>query len=209
MREAIRALRAAAFDAAPRDGRFRVLVLGGSQGARVFSDILPAAAAGLPDALRARISIAQQARAEDADRARAAYAAAGVEAEVAPFFADVARRIAASQLVVCRSGASTCAELACIGRPALLVPYPHAMDDHQSANARALERAGGAWVVPQDTLRPDALAARIAAWMDDPAPLAAAAAAMAAEGRPGAASLLADEVEALAASRGAAEEKAA
>jgi len=209
VREPIRALRAAPYDAAPRDGRFRLLVLGGSQGARVFSDLVPVAAAALPGRLRARIAIAQQARAEDAERARAAYLAAGVEAEVAPFFADVGHRIAASQLVLCRSGASTCAELACIGRPALLVPYPHAMDDHQSANARALERAGGAWMAPRDGLRPADLAARLAAWMDDPAQLAAAAAAMAAAGRPDAAERLADDVEALAATRGDGQEKAA
>ncbi|MFM8991993.1 MAG: UDP-N-acetylglucosamine--N-acetylmuramyl-(pentapeptide) pyrophosphoryl-undecaprenol N-acetylglucosamine transferase [Alphaproteobacteria bacterium] len=207
VRDAIRALHGAPYDAAPRDGRFRLLVLGGSQGARVFSDLVPAAAAALPGDLRARIAITQQARSEDVDRAHAAYLAAGVEAEVAPFFADVGQRMAGSQLVACRSGASTCAELACIGRPALLVPFPHAMDDHQAANARA---RGAQSVLARDPCAarvPER--ARIAEWMADPAPLAAAAAAMAAAGRPDAAERLADEVDALAATRGAGQEKAA
>ena len=129
--------------------RIRLLVLGGSLGARVFSDIVPAALRALPDSLRARIVVVQQTRPEDIERVRAAYAADGIAAELSPFFPDVAARLAAAHLVIARAGASTVAELAVAGRPSILVPLPGAIDDHQSANARALAQAGGAWVVPQ------------------------------------------------------------
>ena len=137
---------------APPTGTLRLLVLGGSLGARVFSDVVPPALAALPEALRARLAVAQQCRAEDLDRVRAAYAAAGIAAELATFFPDVAEQLAAAHLVIARAGASTVAELAVAGRPAILVPLPGAIDDHQTANARALAEAGGAWVMPQPRL---------------------------------------------------------
>lgn len=197
VRPAIRVLRDVPYLTEDRDGRFAVLVTGGSQGARSFSDVVPAAVAALDPALRARLRIVHQARPEDADRARAAYAAAGADAEVAPFFADIGVRIAASQLAICRAGASTCAELACIGRPALFVPYALATDDHQTANARALTAAGGGWTMAQRDFSAATLAARLAAWMNAPAELAAAAAAMRAAGRPDAAEALAEATIAL------------
>ena len=132
--------------------RFRVLVLGGSQGARVFSDVVPAALALLPADLRARLDLAQQCRPEDLDRVRAAYAALGCEVELASFFTDVPARMAAIDLLVSRSGASTVAEVLALGRPSLLVPYLHAADDHQTANAKALAEAGAAILVPQPEL---------------------------------------------------------
>ena len=131
---------------------FRFLVFGGSQGAQFFSDAVPAAIELLPEAQRERLMITQQARAEDVARVKAAYAALGVEAQVSPFFTDMAARIAAAHLVMSRSGASTVSEIAVIGRPALLVPYPHALDHDQAANAGALAAAGGAELHLQSTL---------------------------------------------------------
>jgi UDP-N-acetylglucosamine--N-acetylmuramyl-(pentapeptide) pyrophosphoryl-undecaprenol N-acetylglucosamine transferase len=116
----------------------RLLVLGGALGARVLSTVVPPALAGLPAALRARLSVVQQCREADLAAVRAVYAAAGIAAELAPFFADVAARLAGAHLLISRAGASSVAEIAAIGRPAVLVPLPGAIDDHQSANARAL-----------------------------------------------------------------------
>lgn len=180
----------------PATERIRLLVLGGSLGARVFSDVVPAALRLLPAALRARLSVVQQTRPEDQERVRAAYAADGIAAELSPFFADVAARLAAAHLVIARAGASTVAELAVAGRPSILVPLPGAIDDHQSANARALAEAGGAWVVPQPRFTPASLAERLGALLTDPVRLAAAAAAAGRHARAGAAASLADLVEA-------------
>jgi UDP-N-acetylglucosamine--N-acetylmuramyl-(pentapeptide) pyrophosphoryl-undecaprenol N-acetylglucosamine transferase len=177
---------------------FRLLVFGGSQGAQFFSDAVPAAIGLLPDARRKRLAITQQARADDLARVKAGYAALGVEAEVSPFFTDMAARMAAAHLVMSRSGASTVSEIAVIGRPALLVPYPHALDHDQAANAAALAGAGGAEVHPQSTLSPDRIAALIGALMDDPERLAEMAAAAKSAGKPNAARLLADLTEAIA-----------
>lgn len=192
---------AAQLPAAGRD-RFRVLVLGGSQGARVFGDVVPPALARLPAPQRARLELAQQCRPEDLDRVRAAYGGQGLDVELAPFFADVAARMAAADLVVTRSGASTVAELLALGRPALLVPYPHAADDHQTANAAALAAGGAALVVPQPDFTPETLAGTLERLMRDPGELAAMAAAARALARPDAAERLADAVLTLAAARG-------
>ena len=140
----------------------------------------------------------QQARAEDLDAVRQAHRASGVAAELAPFFADMPERLARAHLVISRAGASTVAELALIGRPAILVPYLHAADDHQTANARALAKAGGAWVMPQASFTAAALAEMLTALMAAPERLARAAAAAAAQGRPDAARALADLVAACA-----------
>jgi len=139
-------------------GPLNLLVFGGSQGARVMSDIVPAACALLAPELRARLAIVQQAREEDLARVRDAYAQSGIAAEVAPFFADLPARMAAAHLVIARSGASTVAELAAIGRPALLVPLPNALDQDQATNARSLEAIGGAHVLPQAQFTPERLA---------------------------------------------------
>jgi UDP-N-acetylglucosamine--N-acetylmuramyl-(pentapeptide) pyrophosphoryl-undecaprenol N-acetylglucosamine transferase len=176
--------------------RIRLLVLGGSLGARVFSDVVPQAVLALPETLRARISVVQQARAEDVDRVRAAYAGAGIAAEISPFFPDVAARLVAAHLVIARAGASTVAELAVVGRPAILVPLPNAIDDHQSANARALVATGGAWVMPQARFTPALLAERLGELLGDPVGLTAAAVAARTQSRADAAARLADLVEA-------------
>lgn len=173
---------------------FHILILGGSQGARVLSDVIPAALAKLPEHLRKRLRITQQARAEDIETVRRTYAASGIAAELAAFFDDVPPRFARAHLVISRSGASTVAEIAMVGRPAILVPYLHATDDHQTANARALEAAGGAWVIPQIAFAPETLAEKLVAFMNVPESLAHAAAAARGLGRPDAASDLADLV---------------
>jgi UDP-N-acetylglucosamine--N-acetylmuramyl-(pentapeptide) pyrophosphoryl-undecaprenol N-acetylglucosamine transferase len=160
------------------DGPLRILIFGGSQGARVMADIVPPAIELLPMAVRARLTITQQAREEDIARVRSAYERFGVAAEVEPFFRDLPARIAASHLVISRSGASTVAELAAIGRPAILVPLPHALDHDQRANAGMLERAGGAIMMEQTQFTPNRVAAeiaRLAAAPDQLAEMAAAA----------------------------------
>lgn len=186
---------------------FRLLVFGGSQGAQFFSDAIPAAIALLPEALRRRLSVVQQARAEDEDRVRAAYDKLGMTVEVSPFFNDMAARIADAHLVISRSGASTVSEIAVIGRPAIFVPYPHALDHDQAANAVALAVSGAAEVQPQPTLTPQRIADLISARMQDPQALADMAAAARSAGKPTAASLLADFVEAIASGQTAAQFK--
>jgi len=150
------------------DGQLRLLVFGGSQGARVMSEIVPPAIERLESALRARLSVVQQARAEDLDAVRATYARLGVSAECAPFFADLPAQIAAAHLIVSRSGASTVAEISAIGRPAILVPLPHALDQDQKANAGVLAAAGGAIMIEQGQFTPERLADEIAALAADP-----------------------------------------
>jgi UDP-N-acetylglucosamine--N-acetylmuramyl-(pentapeptide) pyrophosphoryl-undecaprenol N-acetylglucosamine transferase len=161
-----------AYAAPAGDGILHLLVFGGSQGAHVMAEIVPAAVARLPQNLRARLHVVQQARAEDLDSVRDAYAKLGVIAECAPFFADLPQRMAASHLIVSRSGASTVAELAAIGRPAILVPLPHALDQDQAANANALAAAGGAVHLTQRDFTAERLAAEIAALIGAPARLA-------------------------------------
>jgi UDP-N-acetylglucosamine--N-acetylmuramyl-(pentapeptide) pyrophosphoryl-undecaprenol N-acetylglucosamine transferase len=160
---------------APDADRFRVLVLGGSQGARIFSDVVPAAVAMLPKDLRARLDLAQQCRPEDLERVRSTYSALGCAVELASFFIDVPARMAAADLLISRSGASTVAEILTLGRPSLLVPYLYAADDHQTANARALADAGAAIVIPQADLTASRLAAELAGLMREPGRLAAMA----------------------------------
>ncbi|MDN2566890.1 undecaprenyldiphospho-muramoylpentapeptide beta-N-acetylglucosaminyltransferase [Aquibium sp. A9E412] len=176
----------------------RLLVFGGSQGAQFFSQALPAALALLPARERARLAVTQQARPEDETALRAAYAELGVAAEISPFFSDMARRMAEAHLVIARAGASTVSEIAVIGRPALLVPYPHALDHDQAANAAALAAAGGAEVHAQAMLTPERLAERLGTLINAPERLAAMAGAAQAAGRPQAAELLADLTEAIA-----------
>ncbi len=163
-------------------GAFRVLAFGGSQGARVMADIVPPAMELVPMAVRARLHVTQQAREEDLARVRAAYAHMGVPAEVEAFFSDLPRRMAASHIVVSRSGASTVAELAAIGRPAILVPLPHALDQDQRANAELLQKARGAIMFDQSRFTPDRLAAEIARLAAEPDKLAAMAAAARGQG---------------------------
>ncbi|MGG5889409.1 undecaprenyldiphospho-muramoylpentapeptide beta-N-acetylglucosaminyltransferase [Falsiroseomonas sp. HC035] len=196
VRPALAALAGQGF-AEPEDGVIRLLVLGGSLGARIFADVVPGAVALLPERLRQRLVVTQQTRAEDLPRVETAYREAGVPADLSPFFGDIAVRLAMAHLVVARAGASTVAELACAGRPSLLVPLPHAIDDHQTANGRSLERAGAAWIMPQPGFTPELLARQMTAMFSTPAVLAKAAAAAARLARPDAARRLADLVQGL------------
>ncbi len=182
----------AAAGPAPSDGRLRLLVLGGSQGARIFADLVPAAVALLDPALRARLAIAQQCRPEDLERTGAAYRAIGQPVELAAFFEDVPARMAAADLVLARAGASTVAELLALGRPAVLIPFPAAADDHQTANARVLERAGVALVLPQAGATPERCARFLAELLSDPERRRAMRAAAARLARPDAAARIAE-----------------
>lgn len=181
----------------PPADKIHLLILGGSLGARVFSDVVPQAVAALPEPLRGRIRITQQCRAEDIDRVRAAYLAAGIEASLSTFFTDIAERLGSAHLVIARAGASTIAELAVAGRPAILVALPSAIDDHQTANARALAASGAAWPMPQAGFTPASLTAQLLHRLADPAGLAAASNAARAQARADAADRLADLVEQL------------
>ncbi len=178
-------------------GEIRLLVFGGSQGARVMSDVVPAALARLPQELRSRLRVVQQARPEDIERVRSIYGQAGIAAELNAFFDDMPERIAASHLVIGRSGASTVSELAVIGRPSILVPLPHSLDNDQKANAEKLAEAGAAVMIEQKDFTEEALAARLGELFAEPALLANAARAAKAKGQPNAVRSLADLVEAL------------
>ena len=145
----------------PGDYPMSLVIIGGSQGARVLSDVVPAAVAALPEGLRQHLRIAQQARPEDLERVTAAYDEAGIPAEVEPFFDDVPRRFAEAQLVIARAGASTVADLTVIGRPSILVPYAAALRDEQTANARGLVEAGAAILIPERKFTPEVLAEQI------------------------------------------------
>jgi len=142
-------------------GPVEILIIGGSQGASIFGTAVPAALASLPLDLRSRLRVTQQCRKEGIEAARARYAEAGIQATLEPFLHDIPRRLAAAHLVICRAGASTTAELTSAGRPAILVPYPHAIDDHQTTNAARLCDSGGAWMIPNRDFTPDVLAARL------------------------------------------------
>ncbi len=197
VRPALAALAGQGYAAPAEEGVIRLLVLGGSLGARVFSDVVPAAVALLPEALRTRLVVTQQTRAEDLPRVEAAYREAGVPADLSPFFGDIATRLGLAHLVVARAGASTVAELACAGRPSVLVPLPSAIDDHQTGNARALDAAGAARLMKQAEFTPETLSRYLLTMFQTPAVLARAAAAAARLARPDAARRLADLVQGL------------
>ncbi|AWD20934.1 UDP-N-acetylglucosamine--N-acetylmuramyl-(pentapeptide) pyrophosphoryl-undecaprenol N-acetylglucosamine transferase [Fuscovulum blasticum] len=190
--------RAAAPYIPPGDYPMSVVVIGGSQGARILSDVVPAAFALLSDTLRANLRVAHQARDEDAERAAAAYAAAGIHAEIAPFFTDIPRRLSEAQLVISRSGASSVADISVIGRPSILIPYAAATGDHQTANARGLAEAGAAVVIPEKLLDPATLAGHMAAILDAPQAAETMAQNALAQGRPDATERLVALVEDLA-----------
>lgn len=183
VRTGIRALHAVPYAAPQTDGVLRVLVTGGSQGAHVFSEVVPQAIARLPENLRLRLRIDQQCRPGDLEATRAAYQALGLHPDLAPFFPDMPARLASAHLVIARSGASTVAELSCAGRPAILVPLPTAMDNHQYVNAQAIEDAAAGWVMAQPGFTPEALAARLESFLTLPGGLQKAAAQMRALGR--------------------------
>src|SRR5580700_5524764 len=194
MRPAIVAAAAAAYQPPEATRPFRLLVVGGSQGARVMSDIVPGAIERLEPALWNRLILTQQVREEDMTRVRAVYDRLKIRAELAPFFADLPARLASNHLIVSRSGAGTVAELAAIGRPSILVPLPGSIDQDQFANAGVLLQSGGALRIPQAEFTSDRLAAEISALAAEPAKLAAMAQAARGVGRLDAAQRMADLV---------------
>jgi UDP-N-acetylglucosamine--N-acetylmuramyl-(pentapeptide) pyrophosphoryl-undecaprenol N-acetylglucosamine transferase len=173
----------------------KILVTGGSQGASVLSTVVPEALGALASTLRHRLQIVQQCRPDDIDHVRARYAELGIPADLSTYITDMPSKIAEAHLVIARAGASTIAELTAAGRPAILVPLPIATDDHQTANAREMAKAGGARMIPQPEFTPETLARQIEALAEDPQALANAASRSLSVGRPNAARDLADLVE--------------
>jgi UDP-N-acetylglucosamine--N-acetylmuramyl-(pentapeptide) pyrophosphoryl-undecaprenol N-acetylglucosamine transferase len=199
VRAEVAALCGAPYRAPGPEQRLNLLVVGGSQGARVLSEVVPAALARLGKDERARIALTQQCRPEDLERVTSAYEGLGFAAQLASFFDDLPQRMAAAHLVVSRAGASSVAELLALGRPALLVPFRFAADDHQQANAEAVRAAGAGWLIEEARLDAEALAGRIRIALEEPQQLAAMAGRAAALGRTDAAGALADALHALAA----------
>jgi len=194
MRPAVLAAAATSYAPPDANGPFRLLVVGGSQGARIMSDIVPGAIERLEPSLWGRLELTQQVRDEDMARVRAIYDRLKIRCELAPFFADLPARLASNHLVISRSGAGTVAELAAIGRPSILVPLPGSIDQDQFANAGVLSQAGGGLRIAQADFTPDRLAAEISALAAEPARLGAMASAAHSAGRLDAAERLADLV---------------
>lgn len=180
--------------AAPYPGfdTFNLLVFGGSQGAQFFGEFMPKVLAAMTAEQRAGLHLTQQVRAENMDAVAAAYREIGLDADLAPFFMDMPKRIANAHLLVCRSGASTIAELGVIGRPAVMVPLPHALDNDQLRNAESFAQAGAGWVLPQASLEPKAFAQFLTSLRSQQGQLQQAAAAALGHGKPDAAQRLAD-----------------
>ena len=202
VRDAVLAVRDVPYLPPEPAGRLLLLVFGGSQGAHFFSELMPAALSKLPQDVRTRLTLVQQAREEDLPALRAAFAESGIAAHLAAFFRDLPERVAVAHLVIARSGASTVAELMAIGRPALLVPLPHALDNDQLENATRLEQGGGGWCIRQGDLTPERLAAELERLFASPALLADAAAKAKAMGERGAVTKLADLAEELCKDKG-------
>ncbi len=197
VREEVLALRDQDFPALTADSLLRVLVTGGSQGARILSEVVPDGLAMLPPPLRRRLQVTQQCRPEDLDSVRERYAEHEIPAELGTYFEDMHERLADAHLFIGRAGASTIAELTAVGRPAILIPLPIATDDHQAANTREIAKAGGARMIRQDNFAPKELAKQIQALAQKPETLANAAHGAWNCGRPDAAKDLADLVESL------------
>ena len=194
VRPAVLAASDAPYDEISAAGPLNLLITGGSQGARVLSDVVPAALAAMPEALKKRLKVTQQCRAEDLDRVRAVYDQAGIAADLNSFFDDIPARLAATHLLIARAGASTVAEMTAIGRPGILVPLPHAIDNHQFVNAQSVDEAGAGWLMAEDVFTPERLAGRLTSLFENPRHLVHAAHASKRIGRPDAARALADMV---------------
>lgn len=190
VRLGIRALHDVPYPELTDDGKIYLLVMGGSQGATVFSRVVPEAIRLLPPALRSRLRLDQQCRAADIAAVREAYSEMDVNANCATFFNDVPSRLASAHLVIGRAGASTVAELLVAGRPAILVPYPQAMDDHQRYNANTVEDAGGGWLMPEDGFTAEALSDKLEHFLTLSSTLSDAAKCARAAGHPEAVRLL-------------------
>lgn len=198
LRPEVETLWAAPYKVPEAGGPIRILVFGGSQGARAMSEIVPAALTRLPHEMKMRLSVVQQCRPEDIEQVREIYARAEIRADLKSFFDDLPRRMAETHLVIARSGAGTVAELMAIGRPAILVPLPGALDDNQTPNAQILSNADAGWTVRQADLSPDFLAQMLIKIFAEPLALAQRASRAHALATPDAAGKLADVVEKLA-----------
>lgn len=198
VREEVLALRDEPFPDLKDDSILRILVVGGSQGARVLSDVVPQAMTLLPASLRRRLQITQQCREEDLDKVRAVYSTNDIPASLATYIEDMDERLRWSHLVIARAGASTLTELAAAGRPSILVPLPGATDNHQAHNCRELVEAGGARMIPERAFSPQELAKQVQKIALTPGALANAAARAHGCGRPAATARLADLAERLA-----------
>lgn len=194
VRPVISAVRDRVYPPLDGDSPLNILVFGGSLGAHVLSQVVPQALGMLDPRFKDRLRVVQQCREEDIAAVRGQYGSLGINADLRPFLDDIPARYAAAHLVICRSGASTVAELTAIGRPAIMVPYPHAIDDHQAFNAHALDDAGGGWLMPETSFAADALATRLDSLFSLPRLLEKAAAAAKAAGTPDAVAALADMV---------------
>ncbi|MEQ1810378.1 MAG: undecaprenyldiphospho-muramoylpentapeptide beta-N-acetylglucosaminyltransferase [Terricaulis sp.] len=194
----ILAVRERPYPEAPAGGRLNILIIGGSQGARVFGEVIPSAISLLPPALRSRLDIVHQVREEQVEDAKAKYKVGNISAEVAPFFKDMGQRLGAAHLVISRAGASSVTELQVAGRPAILIPFAAAADDHQTANAEGLTSVGAADLFTEAEFNAGALAALLERRLADPHGLAVRAAAARAAARPEAAKTLADLAEGVA-----------
>jgi UDP-N-acetylglucosamine--N-acetylmuramyl-(pentapeptide) pyrophosphoryl-undecaprenol N-acetylglucosamine transferase len=195
VRDEVLELREQPYPPLTEEGIFRVMVIGGSQGATVLSQVVPDGLALLPEHFRRRLQVTQQCRPEDIEQVRAKYAGHGIPADLATYFADIPSRLAWSHLVIARAGASTIAELTAAGRPAILIPLPTATDNHQVSNAREMAKAGGARMVLQAKFTPVELAKQMQKLGLEPQALANAADRARSVGRPDAAKRLADLVE--------------
>ncbi len=197
VRAVVKAVAGADYPALDEGGDIHLLVFGGSQGARFFADMMPGVIAALPEDLRKRLVITQQCRDEDMARTAEAYRSCDTRADLSPFFMDMPQRMVASHLVVCRAGASTIAELGVVGRPAVLVPLPHALDNDQLRNAESFERAGAGWLKPQSGIETANFAAFLAGLLSRPEGLKEAAGAALRHGKPDAARRLADLLQSI------------
>ena len=198
VRESVARLGTMPFPEFDETAPLKLLITGGSQGATILGQVVPDALGQLPPRLRHRLQVMQQCRADDIEAVRQRYAALNIPAELLTYIEDMPDRLAEAHLVIARAGASTIAELTAAGRPAILVPLPIATDDHQTANAREMARAGGARMIPQDEFTSEALSAQIAAIAGDPQALSNAAERSLSVGRPHATRDLADLVERIA-----------
>ncbi|MCF8495077.1 MAG: undecaprenyldiphospho-muramoylpentapeptide beta-N-acetylglucosaminyltransferase [Alphaproteobacteria bacterium] len=198
VRPEIAALYTAPYPSVRDNGALRIFIMGGSQAARVFADVVPPTLTRLPADYKARLHIVQQCREEDQERVRALYAQSGIRADLLVFFDDVATQLREAHLVIARSGASTVAEVTAAGRPAIFVPYPHHKDQQQKMNAEAVADAGGAWMMTESGFTQDALLARIETFLQNPQTLFRAAEKSRSCGRPDAARKLGNLVTALA-----------
>lgn len=194
VRPAIGAVRDQPYPTLDDRSEVSILVVGGSQGARVLSDVVPVAMARLDEGIKQRLHVTQQCRPEDLERVRDVYAQSGVDATLDTFFADIPERLTQAHLVISRAGASTVAEITAVGRPAILVPYPHAIDNHQDRNAHAVDAAGAGWLMPEDAFDAASLAGRLDSLIGLPAILVQAAQCSKSAGRADAADALADMV---------------